>query len=159
IAAHLTGKDAESAEYLIRAHQGYLQQGEPAAAARCGFWLSLWLLFTGDSAQAGGWLSRSRRLLDDSKAECVECGYLLSLEGIMCALKGDVEKAQRLFVEATSTAHRFADADLLAMSLLGQGRTLIQQFDIDRGVSLLDEAMIGITAGEVSPMAAGRIYC
>jgi DNA-binding CsgD family transcriptional regulator len=159
VAAHLIGDDLECWDYLKRAHQGFLRQANTAAAARCAFWLSLWTLFGGDSAQAGGWFARCRRLLDDGNHECVEDGYMLVLEGVNAIFKGDIYTANARFVGAVAIAHRFRDADLAAFAMQGEGRTLIRLGELDRGVSLLDEAMIGVMSGEVSPMAAGGIYC
>src|SRR6266700_3754465 len=77
IAAHLTGRESDSAAILVRAHQGYLGRADPQGAARCAFWLGFSLLNSGEPAQAGGWFARARRLLEDSHQDCVEQGYLL----------------------------------------------------------------------------------
>jgi ATP/maltotriose-dependent transcriptional regulator MalT len=45
------------------------------------------------------------------------------------------------------------------MALHGRGRALIRLDRIGEGVTLLDEAMTAVTAGEVSSIAAGDIYC
>src|SRR5215831_9549645 len=63
-AARLLGKNSECTEFLARAHQAYLAQGQPQPAARCGFWLGFLAMLEGDVAQASGWLSRSARLLE-----------------------------------------------------------------------------------------------
>ena len=42
---------------------------------------------------------------------------------------------------------------------VGQGGTLIALGERDRGTRFLDEAMAGVTAGEVSPSVAGMVYC
>ena len=47
----------------------------------------------------------------------------------------------------------------MTLARQGQGRALIRQGETARGVSLLDEAMIAVTAGEVSPLTAGGVYC
>jgi hypothetical protein len=40
----------------------------------------------------------------------------------------------------------------------GRGRTLIRLGDTARGVALLDEVMLSVTAGEVSAAIAGTVY-
>jgi hypothetical protein len=40
-----------------------------------------------------------------------------------------------------------------------QGRALIQQGQVQAGLTLLDEAMVAVTVGELSPIMTGLIYC
>ena len=49
--------------------------------------------------------------------------------------------------------------DLVAQGLMCQGRLMIYAGRVPEGLALLDEAMIGISAGEVSPIIAGMVYC
>ncbi len=47
----------------------------------------------------------------------------------------------------------------MTIALMGRGRTSIFLGRTAEGVALLDEAMVAVTAGEVSPIIAGDIYC
>jgi DNA-binding CsgD family transcriptional regulator len=157
-AALLTGRDVEGDELLSRAHQGFLGRGDAQFAARCAFWLGFRSMIGGEFAKAGGWLSRASRLLD-GRPDCVESGYLLLPEGYRSFHAGDAVTAQAAFVKAVAFGERFGDKDLVTLGLQGQGRALIRQGEISRGVTLLDEAMVAVTAGEVSPLSAGGVYC
>jgi hypothetical protein len=117
-------------------------------------------MFTGEWAQAKGWLARARSLLTQRGVDCVEWGYLLIPSGVERFLvHGDASGACRTFTEAQAIGRRFADADLLAMAGHCRGRTLIQLGFVDEGMTELDEVMVGITTGEVSPLLAGHAYC
>lgn len=72
---------------------------------------------------------------------------------------GDIPGARDSFARATKIADRFRDRELRTLSLLGEGRCLIYLGELAEGLSLLDEAMISVEAGEVSPIVVGDAYC
>ena len=156
--ALLIGKEAEGAEYLTRAHQGFLSQCDTASAVRCAFWLGFTALLNGEVAKAGGWLSRATRLLDGCP-DCVERGYLLVPAAYKAFRAGDCTAAHAGFVQAAAIGKQFGDKDLETLALQGQGRSLIRTGKIPEGLALLDEAMVAVTAGEVSALNAGGVYC
>jgi hypothetical protein len=47
----------------------------------------------------------------------------------------------------------------MSLTLLGQGQVLIQSRRISEGTARLDEAMVEVTTGDVSPVLAGIVYC
>ena len=125
-AAFLTGREAEGADILSRAHQAFLSRGDTQLAARCAFWLGFTLLINGEFAKSGGWLSRAGRLLE-GEPDCVEKGYLLLPEGYRLYQTGDPVAAHAKFVQAAASGERFGDKDLVTLALQGQGRSLIRQ--------------------------------
>src|SRR4051794_13275291 len=157
-AAQLTGRDHDFTDLLARAHPALAECGHSQPAARCAFWLGFTAMIGGEFAKAGGWLSRASRLLE-GQPDCAENGYLLLATGYRAFHSGDPAAAHTAFVQAAACGERFREMDLLALALQGQGRALIRQGDIARGVALLDEAMIAVTAGEVSALSAGGVYC
>ncbi|MGH3489564.1 MAG: hypothetical protein ACRDP8_16865 [Actinopolymorphaceae bacterium] len=102
-AAYLIGRDAESSELWGRAHQELVGTGEPERAARCAFWLALLLLLSGEVARSSGWLGRARRLLAASAGDCVEVGYLASLDALLSLPnEGDVAASAAKFSRVRS---------------------------------------------------------
>lgn len=159
IAAYLIGKDDESTQAWERAHLECLRLDNPADAARCTFWLGLAFLLRGEMARAGGWLARGSRLVEERELDCVARGYLLlpaALQALQCR---DAGRACALSTEAGEIAERFGDKDLVALAWAGRGQALIALGETARGVALLDEMMIVITTGEVSPILVGIGYC
>jgi DNA-binding CsgD family transcriptional regulator len=156
-ASLLTGREREGTELLARAHQGFFNCKQSQPAARSAFWLGFMALLNGDMAQASGWLARAQRLIQDQ--DWVEKGYLLLPMGFRAVHGGDAANAFEIFAQAAAIGERFTDSDLMALARQGQGRSLIRQGEIARGVALLDEAMVAVTAGEVTPLTAGGVYC
>jgi DNA-binding NarL/FixJ family response regulator len=158
-AAYLIGEERLAADAWTRAHRALIDAGSIAAAARCAFWLSLTPLLRGDAAQASGWLARAERLLEQEGTDCVEHGYLLVLRGLVMMKQESAEAACAVFQQGHVVSERFADADLKALSLLARGQALIERAQLSDGLTSLDEAMTAVTAGEISPILAGVVYC
>jgi DNA-binding NarL/FixJ family response regulator len=158
-AAHLGGKEKECLSALSRCHLGFLAAEDFAAAARSAFWLGFTLMNGGEMAQAAGWFARARRILDDSGTDSVERGYLQVPVAIRSMQEGDTAAALVALQDAMKIGERFGDKDLVALARQGQGRALIRQGEIAKGLSLIDEAMVAVTAGEISAGVVGGIYC
>ena len=91
--------------------------------------------------------------------ECPEQAWLLTWNAFAQMWGGDPARAEPAFAGSVAVGHRFSDPDLLTMSRLGQGMCLVMQSQRTAGIALLDEVMVGVTSGEVSPMFAGIAYC
>jgi DNA-binding CsgD family transcriptional regulator len=158
-AAYLVGKDDDSLTTLIRAHHGFVQQQDFRRAGGVAARISSILMNGGNAAQAAGWLARAARLLAESDDSGVERGYLLVAEARQSIMSGRVEQAADKFADAAAIGERFGDADLVSLARQGHGRVLIERGEIERGIALLDEAMVAATAGELSTIIAGIVYC
>jgi DNA-binding CsgD family transcriptional regulator len=160
MSAYLIGRDDDYLSALDRAHHAYLDAGEGVcAAARCAFWLGLRLLFRGETGRATGWLARAQRLLEREERDCVERGYLLLPVVEQQLAAGDCEVAYAIAVRTVEIGERFGEADLIACARHQQGRVRMLQGQVKEGLALLDEVMVAVTAGELSPIVTGLIYC
>jgi DNA-binding CsgD family transcriptional regulator len=159
VAAHLVGDEAGSREALARGYRASLERNDPTGAVRFAFWLAHSMIFTGEMGQGGGWCARARSILTERGEECVEWGYLLIPTGVEQLMAGDAGAACRTFAEALGAARRFADPHLLAMAGHGRGRALIRLGLAGEGMAALDEVMVAATAGEVSRLIVGHVYC
>jgi DNA-binding CsgD family transcriptional regulator/tetratricopeptide (TPR) repeat protein len=158
-AAYMLGRDDDYVLALERAHLAYRERGEPLRAARCAFWIAINLILRGEIAPAGGWLSRARRLVEREPGDCVERGYLLLPLVFERRAQGRDEDAIAAAAEAAAIGERFHDADLFALATHDHGLLLIDQGRVAEGLRLLDEAMVAVTAGELSPIVNGYVYC
>ncbi len=158
-AAFLVGRHNDCIQALQRAYQAHLEAGDHQAAVRSAFWLAMTLMDRGELAVASGWISRADRLLDACEEDTVEHGYVLFYRMLGHVLGGDPVTAFDEAVTLTSYGRRFGDGDLLAAGLMAQGRCLLYLGRVPEGVRLLDEAMVGVSTGEVSAIFAGHTYC
>ncbi len=159
MAAYLVGQDNEAVDVLARAHNAFVERMDQVRAARCAFWLAFILMNTGEGARASGWLARAQRLLDEGHHDAVERGYLLLPAALRQVGARDLATAATTFAQAAEIGERFGESDLVNLARQGQGRTLLGLGKVAEGVALLDEVMIAVTSGEVSPIVAGTIYC
>ena len=157
--AYMLGRMDDFLDVIERTHHAYVADGDIPPATRCAFYLGVNLSLRGELARASGWFGRGQRLLERHGRDCAEQGYLL-LPGAMRQLgMGQYAEAEETAAAAVERGERFGDRDLVALALHIQGQTLIKQARIEEGLALLDEAMLAVTADEVSPIIGGVVYC
>jgi DNA-binding NarL/FixJ family response regulator len=159
IAAHLIGNGDESVDLLARAHQEYLKKGGIAEAAWCAAWAGMRLMNAGSVAQSSGWFARAERLFSSHGVRCRAEGLILVARALGALYGGDAETARQTFEEVAVVADTFGDPDLTALSRLGCGQSLLALGKVEPGLALMDEAMVAVTSGELSPFPAGITYC
>ena len=158
-ATYLLGDEQRALGLLGRAHRAATEAGDREAAARSAFWVAYHLFNGGELAQAGGWLERGRRLLDGLDGTTPLPGYFLGLEAARLASSGRPAEALPLFGRALALGARLGDPDLRTLGCLGEGQALVQLGEPEAGMARLDEVMVAVTTGEVSPVVSGLAYC
>ena len=143
---------------LERAHHAYVAVAQPRRAAACAFWIGMRLFMGGEVGRGGGWLARAQRCVEQC-GDCVERGYLLLPEMYRLRAAGDIEGAQRTAAEAAAVGRTFVDDDLIALAMHARGLFLIEAGRPQDGLDALDEALLSVASGAVSPVPTGIIYC
>src|SRR3954453_4139566 len=128
-------------------------------AARCALWIGMQQVLRGEMGPATGWLGRAQRLVEREDSECAEQGYMLLPVGVEHGATGDLEGAAATAGAAAEFGEFFGDADLFALAVHVQGGLLVKCGRVGEGLGLLDEAMVTATAGELSPIVTGIVYC
>jgi DNA-binding CsgD family transcriptional regulator len=157
--AYMLGREADYFGVLERAYHAHLDAGADLAAVRSAFWMGVSLAQRGEMGGAGGWLGRAQRLLDRDGGDRVEGGYLLLPVVFEQEGSGNLDSAAATAAEAAAVGERFGDSDLFALAAHERGHILIRLGRLKEGLALLDEAMVAVTAGELSPIASGIVYC
>jgi DNA-binding CsgD family transcriptional regulator/tetratricopeptide (TPR) repeat protein len=157
--AYMLGLDDEYRAALEQAYHALREAGDAPRAARCSWWIGHNLLFLGQAAPARGWFARGQRLLEREGRERVERGYLLIPTLLEHSAKGEFAAAHTTAAEIAAIGEQFSDPDLVAIALMEQGHALVRQGRTEEGLRLVDETMVAVTAGELSPVVAGIVYC
>ncbi len=155
----MLNRDDDFVAAMERAHKAHLDAGNDPGAVRCAFWVGMSLATRGEMGQASGWFGRGQRVLEREDRDSLERGYLLIPVLLRHVAADDPEAAQATAAEAAEIGERFRDPDLVAMALHEEGHALVRQGRTEEGLRLLDETMVAVTAGELSPIVTGLVYC
>jgi ATP/maltotriose-dependent transcriptional regulator MalT len=158
--AYMLGRLEHYVEAMGRAHRLHLECEATLPAVRCAFWTGMQLLLAGEMGRGTGWIGRAQRLVDDEVLEeCAERGYLLLPAAFRCQVGGRYDDGARIASEAAAIGRRCGDRDLFALAVHVQGHMLVRLGRVLDGLALLDEAMVAVTTGEISPIVTGMVYC
>jgi class 3 adenylate cyclase len=157
-AAWWSARPSESIEAFERAYAAHLAAGHERTAALVALRLAMEHADRLETALWNAWVQRAIRLIGDAP-DCVERGWL-ELALVRTSLEhGDAEGAKQHAIAVRDIGVRFGDQDLQAFGLVLQGAVLVYQAEVESGISMLDEGTLAAVGGELSPFAAGNIYC
>jgi DNA-binding CsgD family transcriptional regulator len=157
--AFMLGRDHEYLSILERAHDVYLQRGEPLRAFRCAYWCGMILMTRGEVGPGSAWIGRAQRLCEGQPQDSAERGYLLMPLAMRHEAAGEFEAAATVAGEAVAMAERFGETDGFALASYALGSMLIKAGRVPDGLAALDESMLVATRGDMSPMTTGIVYC
>ena len=158
--AYMLGRDEEYLERPRACSSRATSTPASPAAVRCAFWMGMHLALRGEMGRATGWLGRAQRLLEREERDCVERGLPAAAADVRSTRRPATTRPRiATAAEAAEIGERFGDADLFALALHEQGHVLVKQGRVAEGLALLDEAMVAVTAGELSPIVTGMVYC
>jgi ATP/maltotriose-dependent transcriptional regulator MalT len=98
-------------------------------------------------------------MLEEHEGDCAERAWLLILSALPVLFQGDAATALPQFEEADRIARRCDDYEVQTFVRLSQGTALLMMNERQRGLALLDETMVAVTSGEISPILSGIAYC
>jgi DNA-binding NarL/FixJ family response regulator len=159
VAAYMLGRNDDHLQCMQRAHHAHQHARNLPRAARCAFWVGIDFALRGRSSHAAGWFGRAQRLAESGPHESVEHGYLLVPTLLSRAADEDWKGVTDVARKAERIAERHGDADLFALAAHERGHALVRLGRVEQGLRLVDEVMISVTAGELSPVVTGLLYC
>ncbi|MFH8710417.1 LuxR C-terminal-related transcriptional regulator [Streptomyces zaomyceticus] len=148
----------ESVTARLRAHAAYLAADDHRGAGLTSWWLYYEYAGLGRPAAAAGWLHRARHHLEDLP-DCPEQCFLAMTAAEEASARGDHESALAASRRMTALALACGSPDLLALGRQAESRVLLAAGRRTEGIALLDEAMCAVSAGELSGMVTGWLYC
>lgn len=148
----------DSITVLGRAFTAHLADDDHAGAAMASWQLFYDHALVGEMALANGRLERARREAAHVEGSAA-AGFLAVAESDRAAGAGAIEDAVTHAERALALGHTTGHADLTAMALQAKGRALVACGRLDDGINALDEAMVGVVNGELTPLFAGWVYC
>ncbi|MEU3743836.1 MULTISPECIES: LuxR family transcriptional regulator [Streptomyces] len=157
-AAWWSGHIDESVTARLRAHAAFLAAGDHRGAGLAAWWLYFEYRSLGRPAAAAGWLHRARHHLED-QPPCPEQCFLAWTDAEEAEQHGDRAAALAAARRMTRLAVRSASPDLVALSRQAESAVLLADGRRTEALALLDDAMCAVTAGELSSVFTGWLYC
>jgi LuxR family maltose regulon positive regulatory protein len=134
------------------AYRLYQERGDKRSAARVAMRIAQsYGELRGDVAVVRGWLHRAERLLEGLPLSA-EHARLAANKAALAGYFGDRELARTPSREAAATARSLGSVDVEVLAMAIEGRALVAEGDVLRGMALLDEATAAATSGEVGDL-------
>jgi DNA-binding CsgD family transcriptional regulator len=158
-AAYMLSLDDDYVAAFERAHRAHLHDGRVPAAVRCTWWIGHSHLFRGQRSRAEGWFATGERLLAGWPDDCVERGYLLIPAWLRQLGAGDWIEGLATTAADAEIGERFGDLDLTWLARDDHARALVKLGRLDEAMRIVDELLVTVEAGALSPVVTGIVLC
>ncbi len=148
----------ESVRVRRNAYTAHLEGGDLPSAAMAAWQLYYDHALVGEMAVASGWLERARQHVAPRDGSVVD-GFVSVAEADQAQYQGDLETALEQAERAVEIGRSTGDRGLVAMALQTRGRLLVALDRVAEGMALLDDAMVAVVNGELSPLFTGWVFC
>jgi DNA-binding CsgD family transcriptional regulator len=148
----------ESLDARQKAYAAYVAIEDASAATAVAARLSIEHFVRDEPSLGAGYLQRAQRHAA-GLPEGREVGFLAMVEANVARSGGDLDRAMARAGDAVRIGQACGARDLVAMALHIQGLVSIDAGRVPEGLAMMDEAMIAVLAGEVTPYFTGIIYC
>ena len=154
-AAQIGGRISEAIEQLGRCFEERSSAGAIHEATRAAYWLwSAHSFARAEFALSAGWVERAREAAGGE-----EYGWLLIPQAYRHMARGDWQTAEGMLHRASELGLSCGDIDLVTIATTMRGRATLKLGSLERGVALLDEAIVRILTGSTSVRATSAMYC
>lgn len=153
-----TSRLDESMELRRDAYAAFAADGDDPRAGYQAVFLGYDHMSKSEDALANGWFQRAKRHLRDED-DRLEKGLVLCADADLALWRADLDEAGSYARACLEMGQRLGERDLVAMGLQALGRCLIAKGDVRAGLDVLDDAMVSVLAGELTPLITGWIYC
>lgn len=141
------------------AYDAFLEESRPEGAAMSAVLLGIFHMAGGDEPQGTGWIGRAARLTADLP-DCIVHGYLLFLTEVEANLQeGRAAEAAAGARRMQELGRRLDQRDLSQMGIHAEGRALLKSGQTADGLALIDEAMMSVLDGRLTPFNQWTLYC
>ncbi|WP_109474155.1 helix-turn-helix transcriptional regulator [Ornithinimicrobium cavernae] len=153
------GHMGDSMRLCAAAYDAYRAESRPADAAISAVFLGILHLAMGDEPQGTGWIGRAGRLVADLP-ECAAHGYVLfTTEVVPNLLRGRPAEAATAARRIQDLGRRLGETDLITIGIHSEGRALLRSGQPADGLALMDEAMMSVLDGRLTPFNQWTLYC
>jgi len=159
VSAMLLGRMDDCFAIRERAYEALLADGDLVRAAMAAYWSGMQRMVAGDVAAGSGWLARAARLVAEDGTDSIARAYLMVADAFEEMAAGNTDRSLQLLDRAVADGRRLHDPDLVALALHQQGLVLLEAGSSEQGLARLDEAMVELATGRLSPMVTGIVYC
>ena len=158
-AAFWSRRHAEALAARERAYKAYVDAGDRLRAADVAVQLAFDYFPKGNLPLFGGWLAKAERLLAE-EPESLEHGRAALARSVQAGeIMGKFDEAIAQAQHAFEIGKRFGDANLQALALVLEGRSLVYRGELDAGLAMLDEASTSALTGELDAFSSTLVYC